>query len=48
MVERILNDNREEYEDFLLLITFCSLLTFKKIKKLERYKAKIKERLYIL
>ncbi|MBM0066305.1 hypothetical protein [Alkalicoccobacillus gibsonii] len=47
MQDRILNDNREEYEHLLLFITICSFLTFKKMKKLERYKKKLKDQLHI-
>lgn len=47
MQDSILNNNREEYEHLLLLVTICSFLTLKKIKKLERYKKKLKEQLHI-
>ncbi|AIF42914.1 hypothetical protein [Virgibacillus sp. SK37] len=35
-------DNRgEEHELLLIIVTICSLITLKKIKRLERYKKKL-------
>lgn len=46
-MEKILDNHREDYEVLLWLMTILSAFTFKKIKKLERYKAKIKEKIDI-
>lgn len=35
-------DNRgEEHELMLIIVTICSLISFRKIKKLERYRKKL-------
>lgn len=39
----IIDNEREGHEWLLIMVTICSLLTFKKFKKLERYKKKLKE-----
>ncbi|MDQ0207417.1 hypothetical protein [Alkalicoccobacillus murimartini] len=44
-MERILNNHREDYEFYLMAIAILSVLTFRKIKKLERYKLNLKEQL---
>ncbi|MBC5637948.1 hypothetical protein H8S33_14220 [Ornithinibacillus sp. BX22] len=40
-MERIIDNNREAHEWLLIAVTICSLLTFKKIRRLERYKKKL-------
>ncbi|GAA0453412.1 hypothetical protein [Alkalibacillus silvisoli] len=39
---RIIDNRGEQHELMLIIATICSLLTFKRIKKLERYKNKLK------
>ncbi|WP_162840588.1 MULTISPECIES: hypothetical protein [Gracilibacillus] len=39
---RIIDNRGEDHEWTLIVITILSLLTFKKIKRLERYKHKLK------
>ncbi|MBO1001398.1 hypothetical protein ACFSKI_15175 [Pseudogracilibacillus auburnensis] len=46
-MDKIINQNREEYELLLIITTIFSVLTFKKIKKLECYRQKLKEKLFI-
>ncbi|GIN14697.1 hypothetical protein J32TS2_00530 [Shouchella clausii] len=45
--DKISDHNREDYECLLFVVVICSAITFRKIKKLERYKAKLKKQLYI-
>ncbi len=33
--------DREAHESLLIIIAICSVLTFKKIKRLEKYKSKL-------
>lgn len=39
---KIIGNKWEDHELMLMITTICSLLTFKKIKKLEHYKNKLK------
>lgn len=41
-MKTIIDNRGEDHEIMLIIITICSLITFKKIKKLERYKIKLK------
>ncbi|WP_162833708.1 hypothetical protein [Gracilibacillus boraciitolerans] len=38
----IIGNRWEDHELMLIIVTICSLITFRKIKKLERYKNKLK------
>jgi len=38
---RIIDNKGEEHELMLIIATICSVITFKKIKKLERYRKKL-------
>ncbi|WP_010093551.1 hypothetical protein [Ornithinibacillus scapharcae] len=40
-MERIIDNNREGHEWLLIIVALLSLLTGKKIKKLERFKQKL-------
>ncbi|WP_413376071.1 hypothetical protein [Alkalihalobacillus sp. 1P02AB] len=44
-MEKILEQNREEKEWTLIIVTLISCLTFKKVKKVERIKEKLKTEL---
>ncbi|MFS0883162.1 hypothetical protein [Metabacillus niabensis] len=46
-MEKIIEQNREEKEMPLLFFRVISFLTFKKIRKIEQKKMKLKEELYI-
>ncbi|MDX8044784.1 hypothetical protein SH601_02195 [Gracilibacillus sp. S3-1-1] len=39
---KIIDNRGEEHELMLIVVTICSLLTFRKIKRLERYRKKLK------
>ncbi|UTR15780.1 hypothetical protein MM221_04145 [Salipaludibacillus sp. LMS25] len=41
-MKNIIDNRGEEHEWMLITVTICSFITFKKIKKLERYKNKLK------
>ena len=38
---KIIDNRGEDHEWMLIIVVICSLLTFRKIKKLERYKRKL-------
>ena len=40
--QKIIDNRGEEHELMLLVTTICSIITFKKIKKLEQYRKKLK------
>ncbi|MDQ0229131.1 hypothetical protein [Metabacillus malikii] len=42
-MQKIIDNGREGHEWLLIIIVLCSLLTFKKIKKLEDFKARLKD-----
>ncbi|MED1562003.1 hypothetical protein AJ85_19475 [Alkalihalobacillus alcalophilus ATCC 27647 = CGMCC 1.3604] len=44
-MEKILEQNREEKEWTLIIVTLISFLTFKKVNKVERMKEKLKAEL---
>lgn len=41
-MKNIIDNRGEEHELILIFVTICSLISFKKIKKLENYRKKLK------
>ncbi|MFD1416948.1 hypothetical protein [Oceanobacillus jeddahense] len=39
---KIIDNRGEDHEIMLIIVSICSLVTFRKIKKLEKYKKKLK------
>ncbi|MBD1221902.1 hypothetical protein [Virgibacillus halodenitrificans] len=40
-MKKIIDSRGEEHELMLIIVTICSLITLKKIKKLEQYKKEL-------